>query len=141
MTELNDTLAIAREAPTMRRFVAPFWDASREKRLLLQYDRRSGSYQFPPRVAGLRSGRRDLEWREVTGRGAVFTFTVARRAREPFRGHEPFLIALVTLDEGVNVMGNVVKCALADMKIGLRVKPCWAPLPGGTHLLMFEPDR
>ena len=27
------------------------------------------------------------------------------------------------------------------MKIGLRVKPYWAPLPNGTHLLMFTPDH
>jgi hypothetical protein len=27
------------------------------------------------------------------------------------------------------------------MRIGLKVKPFWAALPNGTHLLMFEPDR
>jgi uncharacterized protein len=47
----------------------------------------------------------------------------------------------VTLDVGVNVLGNVVHCGLHEMRIGLRVKPFWAPLPNGAHLLMFEPDR
>jgi len=141
MTALNDTLDVPREAPKPRTFAKPFWEATREKKLLLQYDRRDGSYQFPPRPTGMRSGRRDLEWREVSGKGKIFTFTVARRAREPFRGHEPFLIAMVTLDEGVNVMANIVNCPLDDMAIGVRVKPFWAPLPDGTHLLMFEPDR
>ena len=63
------------------------------------------------------------------GRG--YSFTIARRARPPFQGQEPFFIAVVTLDEGVNVMGNMVDCTLEEMKIGLRVKPYWVPLPTG----------
>ena len=38
-------------------------------------------------------------------------------------------------------MANMVDCTLEEIKIGLRVKPYWAPLPNGTHLLMFTPDR
>jgi len=70
----------------------------------------------------------------------VFSYTIAHRARPPFQGHEPFAIGLVTLDEGVNVMANIVHCSRDRLKIGLRVKPFWAPLANGTHLLMFEPD-
>ncbi len=141
MSELNNTLNVAREAPKGRAFAGPFWDATRQKKLMLQYDRSNGRYQFIPRVCGLESGKRDLEWRESTGKGTVFTYTVARRAREPFRGHEPFLIAMVTLAEGVNVMANVVNCTLDEIRIGMAVKPFWAPLPDGTHLFMVEPDR
>lgn len=140
-THLNDTLAIKREAPLPRSFSKPYWEATRDKKLLLQYDPKVGRYQFFPRANSIATGRRNLEWREVSGKGEVFSFTVARRTREPFRGHEPFLIALVTLDEGVNVMANMVDCTLEEMKIGLRVMPYWAPLPNGTHLLMFTPDR
>ena len=63
------------------------------------------------------------------GQGRDLQLTPSRAARrEPFRGHEPFLIVLVTLDEGVNVMANMVDCTLDEIKIGLRVKPYWAPL-------------
>jgi uncharacterized OB-fold protein len=140
-TDVNDTLNVAREAPPSRTYSKPYWDATREKKLLVQYDTKAGRYQFYPRPASIASGRRTLEWREVSGKGEVFTFTVARRAHQPFRGHEPFLIAMVTLDEGVNVMANMVDCGLDEIKIGLRVKPYWAPLPNGTNLLMFTPDR
>ena len=50
------------------------------------------------------------------------------------------MIGLVTLDEQVNVMANIVHCDRDRLNIGLRVKPFWAPLSNGTHLLMFEPD-
>jgi len=141
MSMINDTLDVAREAPKSRSFSKPFWDATREKKLVLQYDPVVGKYQFFPRATSIYTGRRNLEWRESAGLGAVHSFTIARRARPPFQGKEPFFIAVVTLDEGVNVMGNMVDCALEEMKIGLRVKPFWAPLPDGTHMLMFTPQR
>jgi uncharacterized OB-fold protein len=140
-TTMNNTFDVQREPPKPRSFSKKFWDATREKKLVIQYDRKAGKYQFYPRANSIYNGRRDLEWREVSGQGEVFTFTVARRARPPFTGHEPFLIAMVTLKEGVNVMGNVVNCTLEEMRIGLPVKPYWHPLANGTHLLMFQPDR
>jgi uncharacterized OB-fold protein len=140
MAALNDTLGILREPPQPRSFSKAYWDATREKRLIIQYDKRSGKYQFFPRATSIYDGHRDLDWREVSGKGEVFSYTIAYRARSPFQGHEPFAIGLVTLDERVNVMANIVHCDRDRLKIGLRVKPFWAPLSNGTHLLMFEPD-
>ncbi len=141
MIAINDTLNVRREPPRWRSFSKAFWDATREKRLLLQYDPTSDRYQHFPRACSIVTGSPALEWREVAGKGEIFSYTIARRARPPFAGHEPFFIVLVTLDQGVNVMANMVKCSLEDMKIGLRVKPYWAQLSNGTHLLMFQPDR
>ncbi len=140
MASLNDTLGILREPPKPRSFSKAYWDATREKRLIVQYDKRSGKYQFFPRATSIYDGHRNLDWREVSGKGEIFSYTIAYRARPPFQGHEPFVIGLVTLDEQVNVMANIVHCDRDRLNIGLRVKPFWAPLSNGTHLLMFEPD-
>jgi uncharacterized protein len=140
-TRLNDTLSVAREAPKPRSYSLPFWEATRDKTLLLQYCRRSGRYQFFPRATSIVDGHRDLEWRAVSGRGVIFSYTVVRRTRAPFQGHEPFAIVVVTLEEGVNLMANLVHCALDEIRIGMAVVPFWAPLPDGTHLPMFEPAR
>ena len=140
VARLNDTLGILREPPKPRSFSKAYWDATREKRLIVQYDKRSGKYQFFPRATSIYDGHRNLDWREVSGKGEIFSYTIAYRARPPFQGHEPFVIGLVTLDERVNVMANIVHCERDRLNIGLRVKPFWAPLSNGTHLLMFEPD-
>ncbi len=66
---LKDTLDVAREAVKPRSFSRPFWAATRDKRLVLQYDRTNGQYQFFPRATGIATGRRALEWREVSGKG------------------------------------------------------------------------
>jgi uncharacterized protein len=140
VARLNDTLGIHREPPKPRSFSKAYWDATRQKRLIVQYDKRSGKYQFFPRATSIYDGHRNLDWREVSGKGEIFSYTIAYRARPPFQGHEPFVIGLVTLDEQVNVMANIVHCDRDRLNIGLRVKPFWAPLSNGTHLLMFEPD-
>ena len=86
MSALNDLLDIERPAPPERSFSKPFWDATREKRLLLQYDRVADAFQFYPRPTSIYTGRRsNLEWREVSGKGKVFSHTIVRRARPPFR--------------------------------------------------------
>jgi uncharacterized OB-fold protein len=142
MTQLNNMLDIDRPLPPSRSFSAPFWDATREKRLVIQYDRVAQAYQFYPRPTSIFTGRRgNLEWREVSGHGAVFSYTIVRRARPPFRDREPYIVAMVTLDEGVNVMSNIIHCSEDELAAGLRVKPYWHPLPDGRHLLLFEPDR
>ena len=83
---MNDTLNVKREAPKPRSFSKPYWDATREKKLLIQYCRKSRASISSSRVRPASSpGARDLEWREVSGKGEIFTYTVARRAREPFR--------------------------------------------------------
>lgn len=138
---LNDTLDVSRPAPRPFSFSKRFWDATRERKVLLQYCRATGRYQFFPKPVSVFTGGRDLEWREVSGRGAIFSFTVAHVARPPFNGHTPYLIATVTLDEGVNMIANVIGCAIDRMAIGMRVRPAWCPLPDGTNLLLFEPDE
>ena len=71
---------------------------------------------------------------------ASVSFGFLVRARPPFQGKEPFFLAVVTLPEGVQIMGNTVDITLEEMKIGLKVKPYWHPLPDGTNMLMWQKD-
>ena len=138
--EIHDTRDVPRHVPPRRSYSEPFWEGTRERRLLLQYDPAVGRYQYYPRPCSIFTGRRGLEWREVSGHGEVYSFTIARRTRPPFQGHEPFIIAVVHLPEDVQIMGDMVNCPLERLRVGLRVKPYWHPLGDGTHLLMFEPE-
>jgi uncharacterized protein len=140
-TPMNDTTDVKREPPRPSSYSRPFWEATRAKKLLIQYCPRTGQYQFFPRPSSLFTGARDLEWREVSGRGEIFSYTVAHRGPGAFHGHEPYLIVTVTLDVGVNVIADLVHCGLDEVRIGMPVVPFWHALSNGTHLLLFEPDR
>ena len=140
MTDSTDSLfLIERAAPKTLPISAPFWEGTREKKLMLQYCLDSGQYQFYPRPVSIFTGSRNLEWREVSGEGEVFTYTIARVGWGPLEGVTPFIVATIRLDEGVTIMSNVIDCDLDRIAIGLRVEPVWAPLPDGTHLLLFRP--
>ena len=137
----NDTFDVKRAIKPYS-FSKPFWDASREKKLVIQYCRRTGKYQHHPRPTSIFTGRAsDIEWRDVSGKGEGFSYTIAHRGPVPFHGHEPYLVVSVTLDVGVNFIANMIRCSADEIRIGMKVVPYWLPLDNGTHLLMFEPDQ
>ena len=138
---LNDTLGVKRNIRHYD-FSMPYWEATRQQKLLIQFCRTAGKYQHFPRPVSIFTGRRrDIEWREVSGKGTVFSFTIAHRGPPAFQGAEPYAIASVTLDVGVNVIADVVNCTAQELKVGMKVKPYWHPLVNGEHLLFWQPDR
>jgi uncharacterized protein len=141
MIRLNDTLEVPQSVTDPYGFSEPYWRASREKRLLLQYCKESQQFQFYPRPMSIATGRQTLEWREVDGRGEIYTYSVTHRGFGPFEGHEPYAVVIVRLDAGVDILSNLVHCEPADLRVGLRVKPFWKPLADGRHLLLFAPDK
>jgi uncharacterized OB-fold protein len=120
-------------------FTVPYWTASRDGRLLVQYSQESQSYQFFPMPTSLQGRTRALQWRDVEPKGEVFAFTVSRLSPPRFRGQEPYVVAVVELDVGVRMLTNIVDCDPEQVTIGMRVVGTWAPLDDGTQLLRFRP--
>jgi uncharacterized protein len=138
---LNDTLSVKR---TIRHFdfSQPYWEGTRNKKLVLQRCKVTKKFQHFPRPVSIFTGRkRDIEWAEVSGKGKVYSYTVTERGTPAFRGMEPYAVVSVTLDVGVNFIADIVNCTLDELKVGMAVKPYWHPLDDGTHLLMFQPDK
>ena len=122
-------------------FSQPFWEATREKRLLLQYCPRTAKYQFFPRPLSIFTGRRELEWREVSGRATLYSFTLIADGPVATQERPAMILALVDLAEGVRMLSNIGNVAVAALRIGMSLVPLWEPLPNGMHLLKFQPDQ
>ena len=138
---LNDTLSVKRAIKHFD-FSEPYWEGTKQKKLVIQYCKATGKYQHFPRPVSIFTGRRrDIEWREVSGKGVVFSYTVTHRGTAAFRGVEPYAVVSVTLDVGVNFIADIVNCTVEDLKVGMKVKPYWHPLDDGTHLMLFQPDN
>jgi len=136
---IPDPLAGQRPAPVPHNFTLPFWDGAREGKLLLQYDPDAGKYQFYPRPISVFSGRRNLEWREASGKGTVYTYTVSHKAPPPLRHVTPFVVVTVELFEGVRIMTNLINCSLEEVRIGMPVRLAWVKA-GDINFPVFEPD-
>lgn len=98
-----------------------FWRAAAEGRLLYQRCPACGHRQFYPRALCTACGDTP-EWAEASGRGTVHTFTVVRQhGGRPFRDELPYVVAIVELEEGVRMMGNVTDCDPERVRIGMPV--------------------
>jgi uncharacterized OB-fold protein len=137
---MNNALTTPRGAVHTYSFSRPYWEATRHKRLLLQYCPASKQFQFFPRPISIATGLQNLEWKEVDGKGEIYSLSMTHKGLGSFEGHEPYLVILVRLDVGIDIVSNLVNCAEQDARIGLRVQPYWHPLDDGRHLLLFEPD-
>jgi uncharacterized protein len=138
-TSYGDTVGVDRSPIRPAPFTAPYWEAARDHRLVIQFCPDAERYQFFPMPMSQYTGRRDLEWREVPATGRLFSYTITHRGPGPFRGHEPYVVASVELDAGVRVIGILVGAASEGIEIGMPVVGCWSDLPDGNSLLMFTP--
>ena len=87
----------------------PFWDAARRHELVAAALPRLRRTSSTTRARAARAAcRRDLEWRAVSGRGTLHTFTVVHRGARGFPLGPPYVIAIVELDEGPRLMTNLV---------------------------------
>jgi uncharacterized OB-fold protein len=129
--------AFVPDVPAPDEITAPWWEATREHRLLVQGCTACGSTQHPPRAVCIGCGATDsLTWRPATGRGSVDTFTIVHRAPRPDLD-VPYVIARVRLDEGVVLLTRLVGRDPDDWTIDDRVAVDWLDLPDGRALPVF----
>jgi len=125
------------EVPPPDDITAPWWEATKDHRLLVQTCTACGTAQHPPRGVCIGCGSTEhLEWREAAGTGVVDSFTVVHRAPRP--GLEvPYVIARVRLDEGVILLTRLVDRDPEEWRIDDRVRVDWLDLPDGRALPLF----
>ncbi|MEU7812221.1 Zn-ribbon domain-containing OB-fold protein [Pseudonocardia sp. NPDC049154] len=59
----------------------------------------------------------------VAGTGTVYSFTIVRQSgTPPFADMLPYVLALVDLDEGPRLMGNITDCDPTAVTVGARVQ-------------------
>ena len=130
-----------RPAPTPTNITQPFWDGVNQHKFLLQYDPEVDKYQFYPRAISVHTGKQNLEWREVSGKGTLYSYTETHVTARGFEGDEPYLIAAVELNEGVRLMSLLHNCTIDDVEIGMKVRLCWDTINEDSEYFAFEPDK
>jgi uncharacterized OB-fold protein len=117
----------------------PFWEGTARHALLLQRCDACGVTVWYPRSHCPDCGGRALTWREASGRGRIYSFTVVRRGQGRYRDAAPYVLAYVELDEGVRMLTNVVDADLDRLEIGARVEVVFHDTGEGTALPRFRP--
>ncbi len=94
--------------PAVTEETAPFWDAAREGRVVVERCTACGAHGFPPRGICRSCRGREMEWVEVTGPGVVYSYTVNHQRWLPDL-EVPYTVALVDLPAhpGVRIAGRL----------------------------------
>ena len=111
----------------------PFWDACNEERLLIQNCTNCNRLQHPPKEACSQCGSADhLEWREVSGRGSIYSYSVIYDSPvAELQKEQPFNCAIITLDEdaGVQMLSHLPGTPVDEVPIGAAVQVTFETTP------------
>ncbi|MEP6784493.1 MAG: Zn-ribbon domain-containing OB-fold protein [Sphingomonadales bacterium] len=101
----------------------PFWDGMRDGKLMLQRCASSGEYLFPP-VTFCPGSLERPEWVQASGKGTVFSWIVVRHPvpRDIYADDVPYIVAIIALDEGCRMTGNLIDIAPEDVRADMRVE-------------------
>ena len=121
-----------------------FWDGVNAHELRIQ-KRPDGTLQHPPVPALWNDKQTPTDYVVASGKGSVFSFVVHHAPQVPGRTL-PFVIALVELDEGVRMLGELRNVDPAEVKIGMRVQASYIDFPAGEGgpawtLYAWEPEK
>ena len=117
---------------------APYWEAARAGRLLLQQCGQCGRIRHYPRVLCDVCFSFAVSWVESPGLGVIYSWTVAHHAFAPdVAGDVPYVLATVDLAEGVRVLGRLSPGT--DPGIGMDVRVRFAASGDGPPMLLVQP--
>jgi len=118
-----------------------FWDGVNAHELRIQ-TRSDGSLQHPPVPAIWQDKAQPIDYVVASGKGTVFSFVVHHAPKVHGRTL-PFVIALVELEEGVRMLGELRNPA--KVEVGMPVRAMYIDFPEGDSgpawtLYAWEPD-
>lgn len=58
---------------------------------------------------------------ELTGKGTIYSFTVIHDVPPAFKRQRPYILALIKLDEGPMVTGQIVDSSPEEVEMGMKV--------------------
>ena len=101
---------------------APFWDGCKHGQFLLRHCNACGHDFHYPRPFCPRCWDDDVSWREASGRGTLYTYSIVHvNDLPPFGERVPYVAAIVELEEGPRVMTNIEGVPFDELRAEMPV--------------------
>ena len=111
----------------------PYWEGAAKGQLLIKKCNDCGKVHYYPRSICPHCFADNTAFVEASGDGVIYSYSVTRQAKPPY------VIAYVTIDEGVSMLTNIVDCDVEKVHIGQRVKVSFVEAEEGYALPVFTP--
>ncbi|MGO9061023.1 MAG: Zn-ribbon domain-containing OB-fold protein [Candidatus Binataceae bacterium] len=115
----------------------PFWDAAKRHELMLQRCEACHQFIYYPRARCPHCFSDRLQWQPCSGKGKLYSFTVVRRAATRLFA-EPYVLAIVELQEGPRMTTNVV-APPETLKVDMPVTVFFDDVTPDQTLVKFKP--
>lgn len=112
----------------------PYWEGLAQGELRIQRCDSCLHAVFYPRALCPHCHADHLSWVAASGRGTIYSYTVAHQAFGVFAQETPFIVAIVELEEGVRMMSRIVGAPRARVAIGQAVQVTFEVV--GEHLTL-----
>lgn len=135
-------MADSRPLPTLAGHAGEFYGWCRKHELRFQRCVACGAWRHVPRELCAACGSWEWEWGRSSGRGTVFTWTVAVRAMHPaFQGAVPYAAVVVEMEEGVRILSTVTNCPPDELAMGMPVTVAFDDVTPEVTLPTFRRAR
>ncbi len=129
----------AKPLPELEGLSEEFYAWCKKGELRFQKCRGCATWRHVPREMCAACGSTEWEWQRSTGRGKVFTWTVAVRPLHPaFAGAAPYAPVVVEMEEGVRVLSEIVDCDPSDLQVDMPVEVVFDAVTDAVTLPKFK---
>lgn len=117
-----------------------FWEGTAAGELRVQHCPACGRLRHPPGPMCPACGADKQDWVVAAGQGSVFSYVVHHHPTVPGK-QLPFMVALVELDEGVRMIGELIDVDPAEVRVGMPVEVALTRVDGELTLPFWRPAR
>ncbi|MBW2061793.1 MAG: enoyl-CoA hydratase/isomerase family protein [Deltaproteobacteria bacterium] len=127
--------------PKIRPYTREFWEASKRGELLIQHCKDCDKNIFYPREVCPHCQSENIEYIKASGKGKLQSFSLVEKGAPPdFQDDQPYVICLVTLDEGVRLGSMLVGYDdYSKLDIGMEVEVVFDPATDELSIPKFKP--
>lgn len=135
-------MAVDKPIPVLRGEERVYFEEAKKGRLVFQQCRECAQRIFYPRTVCTRCMSEDLEYVASSGRGTVYSYTTLYTPGHPaFADDVPYTIVLVTLEEGVRVLADLVECEPDKVAVGMPVEVLFDVVTDELTVPRFRPHQ
>ena len=117
----------------------PFWNAYDHGELVVQQCAECQHLQHYPQPMCQKCQGTKFNWKALSGKGHIYSFTVARRAFHPYwEGRTPYVLAIIELEEGIRILSDILDTDVEAVAIGQQLEAHFEDQPQGGKLLRFR---
>lgn len=115
-----------------------FWEGTSAGELRVQHCPTCGRLRHPPGPMCPSCGADKQDWVVAAGRGTVFSYVVHHHPPVPGK-QLPFVVALVELEEGVRMLGELIDVDPATVHVGMSVQLALTKIDDELTLPFWRP--